>query len=407
MCQLTYIDFRKDVYLSPWFVKWLVVANALEGHKDGFGYFLEKDNTLVKTEKSATEWMDKNFIDQLSSIRNTNGIYHVRRASVNFKEIKQCNAHPFREGNIVLAHNGTLELQFVHLDQGIDKKMFTDDMIDSQKFLTVLSYFVKKNKGVLDEKIIKQAIMEFSGTYVLLIRDITTNTLWIAKDDTKELSIALFTNWGEPCGIIINTRHYMLNLITDIILDSKRNTGLGCNLLVFNKDMIMKYELGSYVTPTNVMDFRTPVKRYGAGVIPATKATGSVHVGGIVEPNRKDGGVQSSFFEDMKKCFLTLEDLFLLYEVQFGKSVLEMSEADYPELMKLVGHIAKTEWTERRAESLKVIFGEAENSIMSPIFNVVPVDKKIEVTFPLISNGKALLEAVAKKFQPKAKGLVN
>ena len=398
MCQLTYVDFRKDYYLSPWYVKWLLTANSLEGHKDGFGYCLEKDHAVIKTEQSATSWLSKYFTDTLGNVRNTNGMYHVRRASVNTKEIKANNAHPFRDGNLVIAHNGTLELQTSPLDLNIKRDMFEDDMIDSQKFLVVLNYFYKKSGKVLDESVIKSALQEFSGTYVILMRDITTNTLWIAKDDTKELSIALFSSMGNNCGIIINTRHYMVDLMSDIILDSKKDPDLSCKLEVFNKNLIMKYELGSYVTPSVACDFRPPVKRYGSAVVGTQKhgvATGgNIPLTGDFLAKKEPLG--STFFEDMKKCFLTLEDLFLLYEIRFGKSILEMDEKDYPDFIQFIGKISKVEWTERRSESLKAIFEQVENSIMSPVFTLCALTGKNDIVFPLIANGKSTLESLAK-----------
>jgi len=397
------MDFKEGYYPSPLFVKWLMTADSLEGHNDGFGFFLESKREVYKSKLSAVNWFVKNYYNSFSRLRNTNGMYHVRRASVKAMptEIKDEHAHPFKMGNLVMAHNGTLELQVTSNDPLVNKELFSDDLIDSQKLLIVLSHYYTKNKNVLTEEVIKSAVSEFFGSFVLLIRDISTKDFFIVRDETKELSIATFFKDKEVVGNMWNTRYYMLDLLSEIYLDM--HPDLECTVTIVPKETIHKYTLGVYDSFKKVADIRNPVRRYKGGHISnITKAeTGAIHIGPQTSNSDKNTTEVMGFFASASKCFLTLEDIFILYELLYKKSILNIESKDMAGLMALITKIDKIDWTEKRADALQnalAIYTE-DDPVLSPVFEFSGEFNTTVFSYPLICNGKDKLEAVVKAVQ--------
>ena len=390
MCQLSYVDFRKDVFLSPMIVKWLITSNCIEGPRDGFGFFLESSKKLYKTKESATGWFLNNYIEFFGRLRNTNGLYHVRRASTLVKDIKDEHAHPFKLGNLIVAHNGTLEFQATPVDPFITSKLFSEDMIDSQKFAIVLDYYYHKNKNILNDDVIKSAISEFTGSYAFLIRDISTSNLFVVKDNTKDLHIAEFSMDGEPVGLIINTRYYMLDLMSEIILDTTAK--LACNISTVAAESINNYQLGDYSSFKKTNEIKVPLRRYK----PFTQVVRDA-VTDPVKLGAHTKSVMDTFFDDAMDCFLTLEDLFILYELKFGKSVLHMADADFTVFREVINKIKQIDYTAKRAESINIImlFFEEIYSINTPVFDMLDVFDGT-FSYPLLSNGKERLDSATK-----------
>lgn len=405
MCQLAYIDFKKGYYPSPLFVKWLMTANCLEGHTDGFGFFLESGGAIYKSKLSAVNWFTENYYDTFCKLRNTNGIYHVRRASVKLlpPDIKDEHAHPFRLGNLVIAHNGTLELQNITNDPLVNKELFSDDLIDSQKFLIVISHYYAKNKNILTEEVIKDAISEFTGSFVFLIRDITTKNLFIVKDELKELSVATFYKGKEVVGNIWNTRYYMLDLLSEIYLDT--HSDLECVISGIPKETIYKYTLGVLDSFERLVGIKNPVKRLKVIHDPIKTNNGipqSVHIGTgnslLLTKETEDNSIVN-FFQTVLKCCLTLEDIFILYELIYEKSILSITEESVEKLKKLVEKIDITDWTEKRADALQTLSlyftGSGSMSMIKSSATDLSQLSNNVFSYPLICNGKEKLESTA------------
>ncbi|MGB0641148.1 MAG: class II glutamine amidotransferase, partial [Myxococcota bacterium] len=82
------------------------LARQAEAHRDGWGigYFMGNEAYILKSEAGAAD--DERF-DRISRrLESHTFVVHVRRATVG--QIDYLNSHPFRHGNWVFAHNGTI-----------------------------------------------------------------------------------------------------------------------------------------------------------------------------------------------------------------------------------------------------------------------------------------------------------
>jgi len=82
------------------------LARQAEAHRDGWGigYFMGNEAYILKSEEGAAN--DDRF-DRISRrLESHTFVVHVRRATVG--QIDYLNSHPFRHGNWVFAHNGTI-----------------------------------------------------------------------------------------------------------------------------------------------------------------------------------------------------------------------------------------------------------------------------------------------------------
>ena len=82
------------------------LARQAEAHRDGWGigYFMGNEAYILKSEEGAAE--DDRF-DRISRrLQSHTFVVHVRRATIG--QVDYLNSHPFRHGNWVFAHNGTI-----------------------------------------------------------------------------------------------------------------------------------------------------------------------------------------------------------------------------------------------------------------------------------------------------------
>jgi len=82
------------------------LARQAEAHRDGWGigYFMGNEAYILKSEEGAA---DDDRFDRISRrLESHTFVVHVRRATVG--QIDYLNSHPFRHGNWVFAHNGTI-----------------------------------------------------------------------------------------------------------------------------------------------------------------------------------------------------------------------------------------------------------------------------------------------------------
>ncbi len=82
------------------------LARQAEAHRDGWGigYFMGTEAYILKSEEGAAE--DDRFERISRRLQSHTFVVHVRRATVG--QIDYLNSHPFRHGNWVFAHNGTI-----------------------------------------------------------------------------------------------------------------------------------------------------------------------------------------------------------------------------------------------------------------------------------------------------------
>ena len=82
------------------------VANQANQHADGWGigYFIEKDAYLFRTSTGAAG--DSSFRRFSEGLKSHTLLVHIRKASIGM--VEPINSHPFRYGNWMFAHNGTI-----------------------------------------------------------------------------------------------------------------------------------------------------------------------------------------------------------------------------------------------------------------------------------------------------------
>jgi predicted glutamine amidotransferase len=107
MCRL--FGFRSNV-VSGAHGSLVAAENALarqaQAHKDGWGigYFIGEEAYIMKSDTGAAQ--DERFDRITRRLQSHAFVVHVRRATVG--QVDYLNSHPFRHGNWVFAHNGTI-----------------------------------------------------------------------------------------------------------------------------------------------------------------------------------------------------------------------------------------------------------------------------------------------------------
>lgn len=253
MCQLTMVDFNPEYNIVKTLIRSLNELNTLginaPGNHDGFGYVLFEDTSKIENSvDDARKWWVKNYNDYLKKTQNGNGIYHVRLASTGIKTIREVDAHPFKHGNIILAHNGTLHTSHTEDDYEEIEKLYTKDMIDSEMFTVALAHMVGDDSLTPDD--IKAAYKYFYGVFALLIHDTTNpNFVWIAKGTVKTLNCAEFYIGKKRIGILFNTGKWETLYWSSLVKMYMANVfgkKVSVEIKEIEDDKIWKYTIGSY-----------------------------------------------------------------------------------------------------------------------------------------------------------------
>ena len=181
MCQLTMLHGRTDVVRT--FLPNLTFSNALDGNKDGHGYFVVPTMIWRTIDKGKETVFEEDYIKRLEGFlegqKQSTIISHVRAASFKFNKLIDIeNTHPFQADNIVLMHNGTLTAK--------DEKFEIEDQIDSFWFVRRLADIVNRKK--LTPEHIKKAMEDFTGKFAFLIVDMRqTDKIFVVKGKTADL----------------------------------------------------------------------------------------------------------------------------------------------------------------------------------------------------------------------------
>lgn len=178
MCQLTVVNL-KDKNLNAVLGTFLANINSLQ-NRDGFGAIV--NGTVYKSEFAGCELT--NLLEIFSTDKKI--LIHVRRASRNNvnRENKQ---HPFKAGEYLLMHNGSLTPL---------AKNIPDTMIDSEFFASELG---KANGKTIVDKL-SNTISYFFGKFAFLIYDTKTSKSYAVRDRIAELHFVRVND-----GYIINT----------------------------------------------------------------------------------------------------------------------------------------------------------------------------------------------------------
>lgn len=409
MCQLTLLDIDPKLKLGKATIRSLMELNqqaivkfSPQTNEDGFGYMtFAKAPEIVKSGLSATKWWHENWETYQKSVRNPNGIYHVRSASSNISTVFEDDAHPFHHGHIILAHNGTMSESDELTDDKKLQKLFetanpkTEPMIDSEKFCTVLAYICGRSK--LNKEHIILAMDYFHGPFALLIYDTKQpKKMFVVRGKDKPLHMAKFYSGkrnGERIGLVLNTQLYELmywSRLVKSIAKEFHNINLHIGITLLETEKIYEYNIGSY----NIEKAVEEIKQTS----PPTKITTVHHHHNNYAQNRTYLG--SKEYSDMAERFTEfyklaldtgtgLAELMILAEYALGNALHVCTEDQLEYLREIMISLSKFDYKGRRKvwkEYLK------ENKI-----HALSGYKYSDVSFPYLLMSKKLIKSKAKK----------
>ena len=412
MCQLTLLDIDPKTKLGKATIRNLMELNQQaivkysgQTNADGFGYMtFAKAPEINKTGKSAVEWWHQNWEKYQKSVRNPNGIYHVRAASVNTTTIFEEDAHPFNHGNIILAHNGTMiESEKLKNDKILQNLFDTNDpkepMIDSEKFCVTLAHIVGDEKLTTDHII--SAMEYFHGPFAMLIYDIKQSSkLYIIRGKDRPLHMAEIykdEKRGERVGVVLNTQLYELMYWSKMVKSiSKEYLGMDLHIgiTLLAEESIFEYKIGSY----DLGEMIGEIKQTSAPVIvrtPANKSRGTNigHTSNWRNSEYNDGAERFvDFYNLCSDLGMNISELFLLAEHVLGVSLHCMNEEQMEYLRQILVKFVDYKFDGRE----KVWKDFLKDNELYPI----PAYKQTDISFPFFLMSKKLLTKKMKKYVP-------
>jgi len=361
MCQLTLLDFDPKTFISRTFVRSLTELNAYGWsgkNNDGFGYMtFTKPGEIVKSNLDSMIWWRENERKFLRSVRNANGIYHVRMASNNIKEVHEKDAHPFRAEDIVLAHNGTLaEKSVLKQNEELQKLFEVPDekapMIDSEKFTRILANTVGNAK--LTATHIKLAMEWFTGPFCFLIFDIKQpKNVFIIRGKDRTLHLAEFFDGKKPIGIALNTGKSELiywSKIVKMAMAQYNKLKLNIRVSELPQEKVWKYRLGTYKLDKPVAEikqnaFETVVYHHGKQVnrhfTPAASKNTTTDA---------SNPVYMDLVNMSQRLGLYLREVLLMSEIIFGQALHVLDEESLKVLLKIMEYLEKQNFKGRKKE---------------------------------------------------------
>jgi hypothetical protein len=417
MCQLTLLDIDPKLKLGKVSIRNLTELNQTaiqkyspQTNEDGFGYMtFSKAPEIIKTGKSAISWWNKNWETYQKSVRNPNGIYHVRAASNNIKTIFEEDAHPFYHGHIIVAHNGTMtEDDKLENDEELQKLFEVVDpkepMIDSEKFCKLLSHICGKDK--LEKEHIVLTMEYFHGPFALLIYDTKQpKKLFVARGKDRPLHMAEVYSGkrrGERIGLVLNTHLYELMFWSKMVKSVAKefhNMNLHIGITSLQEESIYEYNIGSYDIGEIVGEIKQtspPVKIVKRSYPPRNvnsyprNQTHNHHNDYMGVSEHSDNAKRFSQFYDLcSDTGIGLAELFIMAEYTLGVALHVATEDQLEYLRNIMIRLTKFDYKGRRKvwkEFLKT------NEI-----NTIAGYKYTEISFPYLLMSKKLIKSKGKK----------
>lgn len=208
-------------------IKFLLFWNSVERGKDATGVFTPKSG-IVKDNIEAKYFINRTSLTSKVSL-DTTLIGHVRAKTVGANSAD--NAHPFEYGNIVMAHNGTLE-NHLALCRMYNLK-FSDLGVDSKVLASCLAANLE-----LDEKF--TVLEQYEGAAALLFYNKITGSLYTYHDNKRPLF------YGYYAG-------------TEMYISSIKETleAINCtDIKEFEVDTLHEIRLGQIVSKTKYISNR-------------------------------------------------------------------------------------------------------------------------------------------------------
>lgn len=197
MCGLVGYSSKKNFNKDK--INLLMVWNSFERGKDSTGIYSPKNN-LIKEADPATKFLINKPFEEDNFL-----IAHVRAKTIGVNVAK--NAHPFMEGNYVLAHNGTLKNHWALLRK--NDLLFATHDVDSHVICSIINK--ERNFNVLSE---------IEGAAAFLIHDKEKpDVLYVFRNNERPLFKGLLDG-----GMYISSLKEPLELIgCKVIKEFKEN----------------------------------------------------------------------------------------------------------------------------------------------------------------------------------------
>jgi predicted glutamine amidotransferase len=373
-----------------------IVKASVQENLDGFGFMtFAKAPKIIKTNDSAIEWFSENEKEFQTSVKNPNGIYHVRAASVNTRTLWDKDAHPFNHGDIILAHNGTMQEDFALEENDELQKLFEvekdeDDMIDSERFCVVLNHVLNGEK--LTSQHIIDAYEYFHGAFAFLIYDLKqSNKVFVVRGNTRSLFKAeIYANseHTERIGLVINTSQFELLYWARMLkMFAKEMHGLNLAIGVskLEEESIYEYKIGSYELGKPVAEIEETSKPYKTVVHNRNYSQNNAW-------NRSHNRMIDIYEEiyDLSAVLgLTLRDLMMMSEIIFGKCLMILEEKELEFFVPVLDRLQSYNHKGRRKAWSKFLSDNNIDTLTGYKFSDIP--------FPYFLASKSTIQYRGKK----------
>jgi hypothetical protein len=190
MCGLSGYSGKQGYNLDK--LKLIMLWNSIERGKDATGIFTPNSG-IIKDNDSAGIFFYGKKIEELKEDNEL--IAHVRAKTIGANSV--ANAHPFKFGNTILAHNGTLE-KFNTLATSIGMK-YSDYNVDSE----ILAFGVNKAFEARGDNPVdlSDILGDYIGAAALMFYNTDTEYLYVFHDEKRPLYYA----WDKEGGMYISS----------------------------------------------------------------------------------------------------------------------------------------------------------------------------------------------------------
>lgn len=172
MCELTFSNLGE---LNPRYFLTQTIINARSNNNDGLGYI--QNGEYWKTKLSAQAITNLGTILRNSITADPMAV-HVRYAS-NKTLNEDCHSHPFPTDNLIVMHNGKLEVK-----EGLGVKY---SEVDSQVFTENLEAVIKETPDIPMVDLLPKVMEDWYGKFAFMIYDLRDSTFYVVRGATADL----------------------------------------------------------------------------------------------------------------------------------------------------------------------------------------------------------------------------
>lgn len=392
MCQLTFVNIPNNKNLSKLILMNQLLFNSTSLNKDGYGIFQE-EGRLFKSEKTPNDIVNLGEVIN-GAILNTKPILgHVRQATIQTgkkeKEINKDNSHPFEYQHLILAHNGSLEIEDKDLES--EYKKYIDKKIDSEIFTMELNNHYRKNLDKDFPVVFNEVNKKFTGKFAFVIFNKYENKWYIIRGLQAKLHLVYFKENGKTIGYMVNTEEkslvsnldYTMNLIQ--LVYSRHITYTSPQILAFETIFEARRDNLYEVAKT-----KETIKTYNYWPNRVYEPVGNRNNSITVFPKVETLGDNESKFlnEIMIDFVLSIEEINRIFETILSSGVNRFNKDEFEIFVDNVVPVLEEYFDADKAKLWRKIDNKGHISVLS-IYN------KHNLLFPYFFNDIKVLEKIA------------